>query len=82
MAHAIASWASTATADASGCVWQFEATPPGTTTDFGKNAGYGTLLFNPYLVFGGGGATAQLANDFRNVFSSNPCPASNGDEQH
>ncbi len=59
-----------------GCVWQFGATPPGTTTDFGKNAGYGTLLFNPYLVFGGGGATAQLANDFRNVFSSNPCPAS------
>jgi len=65
-----------------GCVWQFGAIPPGTTTDFGKNAGYGTLLFNPYLVFGGGGATAQLANDFRNVFSSNPCPASNGDQQH
>jgi hypothetical protein len=65
-----------------GCVWQFGATPPGTTNDFGQNAGYGPLLFNPYLIFGGGGAARVITNDFRNVFSSNPCPASNGDEQH
>jgi hypothetical protein len=65
-----------------GCVWQFGATPPGTRNDFGQNAGYGSLLFNSYLIFGGGGASHQLTNDFRNVFSSNPCPASNGDEQH
>jgi hypothetical protein len=65
-----------------GCVWQFGATPPGTTTDFGKNAQYGSLLFSSYLIFGGGGASHQLTNNFRNVFSSNPCPAPNEDQQH
>jgi hypothetical protein len=64
-----------------GCVWQFGATPPGTITDFGKNAGYGSLLANPYLVFGGHGASALLINDFRNVFSRNPCPAPSGDHR-
>jgi hypothetical protein len=63
------------------CVWQFGATPPGTTNDFGKNTGYGSLLSNPYLVFGGGGASAQRINDFRKVFSSNPCPASNDEHR-
>ena len=38
-------------------VWQLGTTIPGVTTnDFGKNAGYGSLLANPYLIFGGGGA--------------------------
>jgi hypothetical protein len=63
-----------------GCVWQIGGRIPGTTDDFGKNAGYGTLLSNSYLIFGGGGAAHNVINDFRNVFSHNPCPASN--EQH
>ena len=57
------------------CLWQFGSTIPGTTNDFGKNAGYGTLLANPYLIFGGGGASHLVINDFRNVFAQNPCPA-------
>ena len=64
-----------------GCVWQFGATPPGTTTDFGKNAGYGSLLFSSYLIFGGGGASRVITNNFRNVFPSNPCPAGSGENQ-
>ena len=65
-----------------GCVWQFGATPPGTTTDFGQNAGYGDLLSQTYLAFGKQGATQQLINDFRNVFRTNPCPAPNGEHHH
>jgi hypothetical protein len=59
---------------AASCQWQFGGQIPGTTNDFGKNAGYGRLLKLPYLVFGGGGITAKRFNDFRNVFN-NPCPA-------
>lgn len=58
-----------------GCVWQLGSTIPGTTNDFGKNAGYGALLPSPYLIFGGHGASHNLINNFRNVFSTNPCPA-------
>ncbi len=62
------------------CVWQFGTSIRGVTTnDFGKNAGYGSLLANPYLIFGGGGASHLVINDFRNVFSHNPCPAPGGD---
>jgi hypothetical protein len=58
------------------CVWQFGTTIPGVTTnDFGKNAGYGNLLGNPYLIFGGGGASHILINDFRRIFSTNQCPS-------
>jgi hypothetical protein len=71
------------TASQHGCTWQFGSTIPGTTNDFGKNAGYGSLLSNPYLIFGGGGASHQLINDFRNVFSQNPCPSpTKGGSQH
>jgi hypothetical protein len=62
------------------CVWQFGSSIPGTTNDFGKNAGYGSLLANPYLIFGGGGASHLVINDFRNIFS-NPCPAQSGEHQ-
>jgi hypothetical protein len=58
-----------------GCQWQLGGAIPGTTNDFGKNAGYGNLLPLTYLVFGGGGSTAVRYNDFRNVFSQNPCPS-------
>jgi len=60
--------------DEGGCVWQFGDTPPGTITDFGKNAGYGSLLANQYLILGGGGQSHLVINDFRNIFR-NPCPA-------
>jgi hypothetical protein len=56
------------------CVWQLGSTIPGTTNDFGKNTGYGSLLPLVYLKFGGGGATQTFFNDFRNVISPNPCP--------
>jgi hypothetical protein len=61
-----------------GCVWQLGAAIPGTTDNFGRDAGYGSLLANPYLIFGGGGASHLVINDFRNVFSENPCPAPTG----
>lgn len=61
-----------------GCVWQLGGKIPGTTNDFGKNVGYGSLLPSSYLIFGGGGASHLLINNFRNVFSRNPCPASVG----
>jgi hypothetical protein len=60
---------------ADGCVWQLGSTIPGTTNDFGKNAGYGSLRPLTYLAFGGGGSTIVRFNDFRNVFSQNPCPS-------
>jgi hypothetical protein len=47
-----------------------------TTNDFGKNNQYGSLLPLTFLAFGGHGATVQLFDDFRQVLSSNPCPAS------
>jgi hypothetical protein len=58
-----------------GCAWAFGNDLPGATTDFGKNAQYGSLLTSTYLAFGGGGATVDRINNFRQVFSTNPCPA-------
>lgn len=59
-----------------GCVWLEGNDIPGlTTNDFGKNNEYGSLLFLDFLIFGGGGATRHITNDFRQVFSNNPCPA-------
>jgi hypothetical protein len=57
-----------------GCVWGFGNNLPGATTDFGRNAQYGSLLSSTYLAFGGGGATIQRINNFRQIIS-NPCPA-------
>ena len=57
-----------------GCMWGFGNDLPGATTDFGRNAQYGSLLELTYLKVGGGGATVQRFNDFRNILS-NPCPA-------
>ena len=62
-------------ASANGCMWGFGSTLPGTTNDFGRNAGWGSLLQTTYLAFGGHGATVQRYNNFRQVFSANPCPA-------
>lgn len=56
------------------CVWQLGGAIPG-SNDFGGNAGYGPLVSQRYLVFGGHGATNDLFNIFRNTFQTNPCPA-------
>jgi hypothetical protein len=50
---------------------------PGATTDFGRNAQYGSLLATTYAAFGGGGATINRINNFRQLIS-NPCPARGG----
>jgi hypothetical protein len=57
-----------------GCVWGFGNNLPGATTNFGRNNQYGSLLSSTYLAFGGGGATIQRINNFRQIIS-NPCPA-------
>jgi len=57
-----------------GCRWAFGNDLPGATTDFGRNAQYGALLSTTYLAFGGGGATINRFNNFRQIIS-NPCPA-------
>jgi hypothetical protein len=55
------------------CVWQFGDKIPGTTNNFGRNNGYGSLLPLTYLAFGGHGSTIVRFNDFRHIFSHNPC---------
>ena len=57
-----------------GCMWAFGNDLPGATTDFGRNAQYGSLLTTTSLAFGGGGATINRINNFRQIIS-NPCPA-------
>jgi hypothetical protein len=53
------------------CWWQFGDHIPGSTSDFGQQAQYGTLLNVTYSDVGGHPTTRY--NDFRNVLSSNPC---------
>src|SRR5215468_5300414 len=57
-----------------GCMWGFGNVLPGATTNFGRNAQYGSLLSSTYLIFGGKGATHDLINNFRQIIP-NPCPA-------
>jgi hypothetical protein len=60
--------------DAGGrCVWQIGNHIPGSKNDFHQNQQYGTLLNLAYTQTGG--APAIFYTDFRQVFSSNPCPA-------
>ena len=63
-----------------GCQWTFGGHLRG-ANDFGRNAQYGTLLSNPYLVFGGGGSFANIINDYRQVMP-NPCPAAGPEHGH
>jgi hypothetical protein len=56
-----------------GCRWGFGNVMPG-GNNFGRNAQYGSLLSLSYLIAGGGGASHNLINDFRQIFP-NPCPA-------
>ena len=54
-------------------MWAFGDHLPG-ANDFGRNSQYGSLLSSTYLAFGGGGATVNLINNFRNIVK-NPCRA-------
>jgi len=54
------------------CLFAFGNHLPGSTTDFGRNAQYGSLLSTTYLTFGGGGATDNRINNFRQILR-NPC---------
>src|SRR5579885_250179 len=56
-----------------GCVWQLGNHIPGSMNDFHQNQQYGTLLNLTYTTLGGGPTTRY--NDFRQILSSNPCPA-------
>lgn len=59
------------------CSWAIGNDNPGVTTnDFGRNAQYGQLLYLDYLIFGGGGKTRHITDNYRQVLSSNPCPTS------
>lgn len=59
-----------------GCQWFIGNKVPGqTANDFGGVSQYGTLLSLEYLIFGGGGATHMVINDFQNNLGTNPCPA-------
>jgi len=59
-----------------GCQWFIGNDVPGqTASDFGKVSQYGTLLPQTYLIFGGGGATHTVINDFQQNLGANPCPA-------
>src|SRR6266536_2285301 len=56
-----------------GCFWRIGNHQPASANDFHQNQQYGTLLNITYTNVGGGPTTRY--NDFRQVFSSNPCPA-------
>ena len=56
-----------------GCFWRLGNHQPASANDFHQNQQYGTLLNITYTNTGGGPTTRY--NDFRQVFSSNPCPA-------
>ncbi len=56
-----------------GCLWRLGNHQPASANDFRQNQQYGTLLNLTYTNIGGTPTTRY--NDFRQVFSSNPCPA-------
>jgi hypothetical protein len=58
--------------DQAKCNWQFGGAIPGSTSDFGQNSQYGSLLLLTYLTTAANGGTIQRYNDFRGVIS-NPC---------
>ena len=59
-----------------GCRWFIGNVVPGqTANDFGGVSQYGTLFPQEFLLFGGGGATHTLIDDFQNNLGTNPCPA-------
>jgi hypothetical protein len=58
------------------CRWFIGNVVPGLTgNNFGGVSQYGTLFPQQFLVFGGGGATHTVIDDFQNNLGTNPCPA-------
>jgi len=57
------------------CQWAIGSELPGSSTDFGRNAQYGSLLSTTYLAFGGGGSSVNFINNFRQILNPNPCRA-------
>jgi hypothetical protein len=55
------------------CVWQLGNHIPGDTNDFHQNQQYGTLVSGSYL--NGGNTSINAYENFRQIFSHNPCPA-------
>ena len=59
-----------------GCQWFIGNRVPGlTANDFGGVSQYGTLFPQEFLIFGGGGTTHSVIDDFQNNLGTNPCPA-------
>ncbi|MBO0869805.1 MAG: hypothetical protein J2P15_14695, partial [Micromonosporaceae bacterium] len=57
-----------------GCEWVYGNDVPGLSkVDFGGVNQYGSQLSLQYLVFGGGGATQNSINNYRQILSGNPC---------
>jgi hypothetical protein len=54
------------------CLWGFGNDLPGGTNNFGRQAQWGSLLLTTYLA---GNGTINRYNNFRQVLSTNPCPA-------
>jgi hypothetical protein len=54
------------------CAWQFGNRIPGSTSDFGQDAQYGSLFPSSHLIFGGHGASRSLLLDYRQIIP-NPC---------
>jgi hypothetical protein len=50
-------------------------TPRNEDPSFGGVSQYGTLFPQEFLIFGGGGATHSVIDDFQNNLGTNPCPA-------
>jgi hypothetical protein len=52
------------------CRWGIGSTPPGTISDFGKNAQYGQLL---PLTYTNGHGTVSIIEDYRNILNTVSC---------
>jgi hypothetical protein len=66
--------AANAHGDRSNCQWLLGNNVPGLTRDnFGGVSQYGALYPLSYLIFGGGGATRVVFNDYHATLPSNPC---------
>ncbi|MEN3306383.1 MAG: hypothetical protein V7603_2585, partial [Micromonosporaceae bacterium] len=62
------------TGNRAGCRWLIGNDVPGLTrNDYGRQNQYGTLYPQTYLVFGGGGATRVIFNDYHQNLPDNPC---------
>jgi hypothetical protein len=58
-----------------GCQWFIGNNVPGqTANNFGGVSQYGTLFPQEFLIFGGGGTSHSVIDDFQNNLGTNPCP--------